>query len=272
MLPSTTTISSSEFDSSTDDAVFLYRTATFIERDDTLQKYSKKEPKNLHTSLVETYGLNPYYPPNPQYAAAAYAPNGAVYYSQPQHMHEAPRKRAYEYEVSQFVEDVKRHKFGGGGYTPEVASRFASIHSLVGHVPMEHSGYAMHHQPSIISAAPMHGGIHTTYQLPHPGPIAYSRKADLVEADQFLHQLSTSLYENPAVAAAAGVAHPGAHYTHTGLSYNRTPSIPSPHSPHSISSHHSSISAPQHSPGHVYSPHHDSECSSLIELLHTIDD
>lgn len=212
-------------------------------------------PQSYSQGYVPHLGLNGYYPPT----TAAYPPPGGVYYgAQPHHapQHDAmhghvdTRKRAYDNEVTQFVEDVKRHKLGAGGYTPEVATRFAAIHSLASTVPMDH-GHALdfhgHHGHGGAATA-IHGGFH----LPLPAGPFMTKKQDLIEADHFLNQLSASLMESPAAAASAGISHPGVHHMPT---YRPSP-IPA--SPHSISGGSSAMTAQQHSPGHPYTPGHHS--------------
>ncbi|KAF3910300.1 hypothetical protein ABW21_db0206662 [Orbilia brochopaga] len=247
----------------------------------------------VQTSLpaaAPAYGLNGYYPQqaphhhhhHTTYSAAGFYP-GANTTAAATHPHDAlqalPRKRAaaaFDAEMSQFVDDVKRQKYGPG-YTPEVAHRLASLHSLASSVAIESAAAAAavsqhhldYHQTPLaaistaVSAggAGGHHGSHFHYQLPTPGPMVHTmhKKADLLEADNFLTQLSSSLYEtNPAAAAASGLSHPGVHYTTTGVAhYNRPPSLPppSPHTTTSVSSSgHPTPSVHQNSPTPVLTP------------------
>ncbi|KAF3929002.1 hypothetical protein ABW19_dt0208597 [Dactylella cylindrospora] len=204
--------------------------------------YATVPQQYVQTSVAPTYGLNGYYPQPATYAAPStgFYPGGG-------HTHDPlqglPRKRAaFDAEMSQFVDDVKRQKYGAG-YTPEVAHRLASLHSLASSVAIESAAAsAAHHleyHPAPIATVSTGHGPHFHYQLPTPGPMVHTmhKKADLLEADNFLTQLSSSLYESPAAAAASGIAQPGVHYTTTGVPpYNRTPSLPPP-SPHTSSGH-----------------------------------
>ncbi|KAJ6259440.1 hypothetical protein Dda_5077 [Drechslerella dactyloides] len=248
----------------------------------------------VQTSLpaaAPAYGLNGYYPQqtphhhhhHTAYSAAGFYP-GANTTATATHPHDAlhglPRKRAaaaFDAEMSQFVDDVKRQKYGPG-YTPEVAHRLANLHSLASSVAIESAAAAAavsqphldyHQTPlaaisAVSASAAGAGGHHSShfhYQLPTPGPMVHTmhKKADLLEADNFLTQLSSSLYEtNPAAAAASGLSQPGVHYTATGVThYNRTPSLPPP-SPHTTasgsSSGHPTPSVHQNSPTPVLTP------------------
>ncbi|EGX49817.1 hypothetical protein AOL_s00076g701 [Orbilia oligospora ATCC 24927] len=221
--------------------------------------YAAVPQQYVQTSVAPAYGLNGYYPQPTAYAA----PASAGFYGGGGHTHDPlqglPRKRAaFDAEMSQFVDDVKRQKYGPG-YTPEVAHRLASLHSLASSVAIESAAASAHHHldyhPAPLATVSATHGPHFHYQLPTPGPMVHTmhKKADLLEADNFLTQLSSSLYESPAAAAASGISQPGVHYTTTGVSpYNRTPSLPPP-SPHT-SSGHPTPSVHQNSPTPVLTP------------------
>ncbi|KAF3928865.1 hypothetical protein ABW20_dc0105748 [Dactylellina cionopaga] len=205
--------------------------------------YAAVPQQYVQTPVAPAYGLNGYYPQQNTYAA----PTNAGFYSSGGHTHDPlqglPRKRAaFDAEMSQFVDDVKRQKYGPG-YTPEVAHRLASLHTLANSVAIESAAASAHHHldyhPAPLATVSTSHGPHFHYQLPTPGPMVHAmhKKSDLLEADNFLTQLSSSLYESPASAAASGISQPGVHYTTTGVSpYNRTPSLPPP-SPHTSSGH-----------------------------------
>ncbi|KAF3904345.1 hypothetical protein AA313_de0205457 [Arthrobotrys entomopaga] len=204
--------------------------------------YAAVPQQYVQTSVAPTYGLNGYYPQPTAYAT----PAAAGFYPSGGHTHDPmqglPRKRAaFDAEMSQFVDDVKRQKYGPS-YTPEVAHRLASLHSLASSVAIESATTPAHHldyHSAPIAAVSAGHAPHFHYQLPTPGPMVHTmhKKADLLEADNFLTQLSSSLYESPAAAAASGISQPGVHYTTTGVPpYNRTPSLPPP-SPHTSSGH-----------------------------------
>ena len=82
-----------------------------------------------------------------------------------------------------------------------------------------------------------HPPMHHPYSLPLPN---LRTKSDLLNIDQFLEQLQSTVYENPNHAAAAGIAHPG-HYIHTGAGYRSSNSPPGLSSSHSQSSHTTAI-------------------------------
>ncbi|EPS42864.1 hypothetical protein H072_3224 [Dactylellina haptotyla CBS 200.50] len=246
-----------------DDSVLLRspEPSTGGRRDRPLQQpphYAAVPQQYVQTSVAPAYGLNGYYPQPTAYAT----PASAGFYPSGGHTHDAlhglPRKRAaFDAEMSQFVDDVKRQKYGPS-YTPEVAHRLASLHSLASSVAIESAATSAHpldYHPAPLAAVSTGHGPHFHYQLPTPGPMVHTmhKKADLLEADHFLTQLSSSLYESPAAAAASGISQPGVHYTATGVShYNRTPSLPPP-SPHT-SSGHPTPSVHQNSPTPVLTP------------------
>lgn len=187
---------------------------------------------------------------------SSYAPSGVYYGNSDPMSSQASRKRAYENEVAQFVDDVKRQKLGASAYTHEIASRFAHIQSLMPAVSLDHHSQAqLDYNSNVMSSSGLHS-IGNTYQLPYPSNSGYAKKADVLGADQYLHQLSSSMYENPSAAAASGVAQPGSHYIPTTVSY-RSPSIASPHSPYSTSSQHTPGPVTHSSPSNAYSPGHD---------------
>jgi hypothetical protein len=86
-------------------------------------------------------------------------------------------------------------------------------------------------------AQAQHPPMHHPYSLPLPN---LRTKSDLLNIDQFLEQLQSTVYENPNHAAAAGVAHPS-HYVHTGAGYRSSNSPPGLSSSHSQSSHATAI-------------------------------
>ncbi|KAF2817616.1 uncharacterized protein BDZ99DRAFT_431836 [Mytilinidion resinicola] len=185
-------------------------------------------------------------PPQGFYSAApqstAYGP---VYYAvnQPQSMNNDSyeiRKRAAYDALNEFFGDAKRRLIdpttyydvgqrlmglqgvqlpvvaggGGGGYQGGM-SDYGQGGPMVAHAPAPPSG----HQ----------------YSLPLPN---LRTKNDILNIDQFLEQLQSTVYENSNHAAAAGVVQPGAHYMHPGINYRSSNSPPGmPAGSHPQSSH-----------------------------------
>jgi hypothetical protein len=94
-------------------------------------------------------------------------------------------------------------------------------------------GMSEYGQGGTMVAQASHPPMHP-YSLPLPN---LRTKSDLLNIDQFLEQLQSTVYENPNHAAAAGVQQAGAHYVHTGAGYRSSHSPPGLSSSHSQSSH-----------------------------------
>jgi hypothetical protein len=85
-----------------------------------------------------------------------------------------------------------------------------------------------------------HPPMHHPYSLPLPN---LRTKSDLLNIDQFLEQLQSTVYENPNHAAAAGVQQAGAHYVHTGATYRSSNSPPGHPATHPQSSHANAVAS-----------------------------
>ena len=89
----------------------------------------------------------------------------------------------------------------------------------------------MHAGPAMV-AVDHHGGHHSgggpmpqhQYALP-PMPNLRT-KNDLMNIDQFLEQMQSTVYESANAAAASGVQQAGAHYTHAGVNFRQSHSPP----------------------------------------------
>jgi hypothetical protein len=160
---------------------------------------------------------------------------GPVYYavSQPQSTNAEYelRKRAAFDALNEFFGDAKQRRIDPTTYY-DVGHRLMALNSV--QLPML-SGYSGGGGQDAYSG----GGPHVSsapqilqqqqYQLPLPN---LRTKSDLLNIDQFLEQLQSTVYENSSQAAAAGVAQPGAHYVHSGVNYrssNSPPQMPSSH-------------------------------------------
>lgn len=142
------------------------------------------------------YGLTGYYPPP---NAAPYAP---VYYA-PQPTHQGQdlnqqastesKKRALE-GADQFFDEVKRHKIQPV-YDNAMAQRLSQLQQYMP-VPQENLEYQAHGNTPVTSASQAH-----PFTLP-----SLRTKQEIVEANNFLTELSHNLYDSSAPAAATTVA------------------------------------------------------------------
>lgn len=169
-------------------------------------------------------GHNGYYAPQ---QPSSYG--GPVYYSVSHGSdmgHQAAydqRKRGYE-ALNDFFGDVKRRQIDPSAYS-QVGPRLIALHG----VPVQ-GGTLLDYMPAPsmmalgghghASGPPMH---QPHYALPIPN---LRTKSDLLNIDNFLDQMQSTVYDNPNAAAAAGVHQPGNHYTHQSLNFRQSHSPP----------------------------------------------
>ncbi|EKG17013.1 Zinc finger C2H2-type protein [Macrophomina phaseolina MS6] len=156
------------------------------------------------------------------------------------------RKKATFDALNEFFGSVKRREIDPTTYY-DVGQR---LMGLQGQLPLlaGYGGSEYHSGPAVVSPtghgpAPSH-----QYSLPMPSLPNLRTKSDLLDVDQVLEQLQSTIYENPKQAAAAGVAQPGAHYLHSGFNYRSSNSPPGTHAHQPQSSHATTLaplSAPQ---------------------------
>ncbi|KAL6233695.1 hypothetical protein BDW75DRAFT_251850 [Aspergillus navahoensis] len=180
----------------------------------------------------------------PQYYQAHHAPQpsnpsyGNVYYAlntgpEPHQASYESKKRGYD-ALNEFFGDLKRRQFDPNSYAA-VGQRLLSLQNLS--LPVLTAAPLPEYQPMpapvAVAGGPYASGPHhaPAYHLP---PMSNVRtKSDLINIDQFLQQMQDTIYENDDNVAAAGVAQPGAHYIHNGISYRTTHSPPTQlHSAH----------------------------------------
>lgn len=196
------------------------------------------------------------------------------------------RKRAAYDALNEFFGDAKRRSIDPSTYY-DVGQRLMGLQGV--QLPVLNNGYSSGgmseygHGGTMVAQAshpPMH-----PYSLPLPN---LRTKSDLLNIDQFLEQLQSTVYENPNHAAAAGVHQPGAHYVHTGAGYRSSHSPPGLSSSHSQSSHATAVGSStadtpaltpassvmsygsQHSPGHVNSTISPTSRSSIGSMYPTL--
>ncbi|CZR54379.1 probable pH-response transcription factor pacC/RIM101 [Phialocephala subalpina] len=185
----------------------------------------------MHPGSAPSYGAhhsthNGYYAPQPQ--PSSYAP---VYYPVShggdlgQHAAYDGRKRGYD-ALNEFFGDAKRRSIDPNSYA-QVGQRLMALQGL----PIHGGGISEYIPagPSLVSVDG-HGGHHHSAHMPQhqyalPLP-AVRTKADLMNIDQFLEQMQSTVYENSNAAAAAGIQQPGAHYTHAGVNFRQSHSPP----------------------------------------------
>ncbi|KAL1632347.1 hypothetical protein SLS56_003762 [Neofusicoccum ribis] len=175
---------------------------------------------------------------------------GPVYYAvnQQQHLQNdyEVRKKATFDALNEFFGSVKRREIDPNTYY-DVGQR---LMGLQGQLPLlaGYGGSEYHAQPAMVSPTG-HGPTPShQYSLPMPSMPNLRTKSDLLDVDQVLEQLQSTIYENPKQAAAAGVAQPGAHYLHSGFNYRSSNSPPGSHAQQPQSSHATTLaplSAPQ---------------------------
>ncbi|EPQ64959.1 Bgt-1512 [Blumeria graminis f. sp. tritici] len=192
---------------------------------------------------------------NSFYAQQQQAPYGPVYYpnshgsDNTHHNSYDNRKRGYE-TLNEFFGDAKRRQIDPTSYT-QVGQRLMALHGL----PINQGGMSDYMPTSspLVSVVNQNGGNQGNipqhqYALPLPN---LRTKNDLMNIDQFLEQMQSTVYESSNAAAAAGVHQPGAHYTHAGVNFRQSQSPP-----------HTNINHLGQMNGNVSSPHSTSMMSS----------
>lgn len=169
---------------------------------------------------------------------------GPVYYAvnQQQQLNDSYeiRKRAAYDALNEFFGDAKRRAIDPSTYY-DVGQRLMGLQGIPLPVIGGYQGAGMSdygHGGTMVAQAshpPMH-----PYSLPLPN---LRTKSDLLNIDQFLEQLQSTVYENPNHAAAAGVQQPGAHYVHTGAAFRSSHSPPGLATSHAQSSHATAVAS-----------------------------
>ncbi|PGH11317.1 pH-response transcription factor pacC [Helicocarpus griseus UAMH5409] len=164
------------------------------------------------------------HPSNPSYGNVYYAVGSDASH---QASYES-KKRGYD-ALNEFFGDLKRRQFDPNSYAA-VGQRLLNLHGLP--LPLVNGGAVPEYQPvpAMVNVGGHGGGYQPgpvpaqSYHLPPMGNLR--TKADLMNIDQFLEQMQSTVYESDDHVAAAGVAQPGAHYIHGGMSYRPTGSPP----------------------------------------------
>ncbi|KAI9759934.1 MAG: hypothetical protein M4579_001967 [Chaenotheca gracillima] len=174
---------------------------------------------------------------NPGYYASGQQSYGPVYYAV-NHAgdvgHTASydsKKRGYE-ALNDFFGDAKRRQIDPSSYG-DVGQRLLALQGIDLPVQMAIPGY----QPAtaMVDVGGSHGSMgqgqgQGHYVLP-PMPNLRT-KNDLMNIDQFLEQMQSTVYESSNQIAAAGVAQPDAHYIQSNGQVRHSHSPPRPHHAH----------------------------------------
>lgn len=137
------------------------------------------------------------------------------------------RKRAAVDALNEFFGDIKRRSIDPNAYY-DVGHRLMALQGYQYPILAGYHGAGLQDYQNGGAAAAAAYGMHAPmpqpqYSLPLPN---LRTKNDLVNVDQFLEQLQSTVYENPNHAAAAGVAQAGSHYMHSALNYRASNSPP----------------------------------------------
>lgn len=156
------------------------------------------------------------------------------------------RKRAAYDALNEFFGDAKRRIIDPATYY-DVGARLAGLQGI--QLPVVAGGYGGvpdYHGGAGTVVSPAHAAPPHQYSLPLPN---LRTKSDLVNIDQFLDQLQTTVYENSNHAAAAGVAQAGTHILHSGIGFRSSNSPPGVHGQaHQPSASHATAATPLSAP------------------------
>ncbi|RDL40735.1 uncharacterized protein BP5553_00714 [Venustampulla echinocandica] len=207
----------------------------------------------MHPGPPANYG-NPHHAPhNGYYAPPQPSSYGPVYYpvnhpggGMNHHAAYDDRKRGYD-ALNDFFGDAKRRQIDPTSYD-QVGQRLMALQG----VPIPGGGMSeyMPAGPAMVAVGGHgghggHGGPVSQHQYALPPMPNLRTKNDLMNIDQFLEQMQSTVYESSNAAAAAGVQQPGAHYTHQAINFRQSHSPPHQASSHAI---------PHASSAHVTAP------------------
>ncbi|KFY48247.1 hypothetical protein V496_10299, partial [Pseudogymnoascus sp. VKM F-4515 (FW-2607)] len=174
-------------------------------------------------------GHNGYYQPQqPQGYGPVYYPVNQHAADMGHHANYDPRKRGFD-ALNDFFGDAKRRNIDPTSY-PQVGQRLMHLHglpiqggALIDYMPSQPlmavggHGHGPGPGPGVASMPQPH------YSLPMPN---LKTKSDLLNIDNFLDQMQSTVYESSSAAAAAGIHQPGAHYTHQAMGFRQSQSPP----------------------------------------------
>lgn len=186
----------------------------------------------MHPGSAPQYGA-PHHTQNGYYAPQQPSSYGPVYYPVShggdlgQHAAYDNRKRGFE-ALNDFFGDAKRRQIDPSSYA-QVGQRLMQLQGI----PIHGGGLSDYVSagPTMISVEGHggqggHGGPMPQHQYALPPMPNLRTKNDLMNIDQFLEQMQSTVYESSNAAAAAGVQQPGAHYTHQAVNFRQSHSPP----------------------------------------------
>lgn len=154
------------------------------------------------------------------------------------------RKRTYDV-LNEFFGDAKRRQMDPNSYA-QVGQRLMPLHNVL---PIHSGSLGAEYLPSpavmTVDGPAGHGPYQQHYSLP-PMPNVRT-KNDLIQIDQMLEQMQSTVYESSNTAAAAGVHQPGSHYVPLGFRHSQSP-------PHSGAHQSNAMNNSGYSAAHVASP------------------
>ncbi|KAF4624243.1 hypothetical protein G7Y89_g13929 [Cudoniella acicularis] len=185
----------------------------------------------MHPGNQTNYGNPHHNGHNGYYAPQQTTSYGPVYYPVQSHgtdigQHAAydSRKRGYD-ALNDFFGDAKRRQIDPTSYD-QVGQRLMALQGI----PIHGGGISQYMPagPSMVSVDGHggHGGPISQHQYALPPMPNLRTKNDLMNIDQFLEQMQSTVYESSNAAAAAGVQQPGAHYTHQAINFRQSHSPP----------------------------------------------
>lgn len=189
-------------------------------------------------------GHNGYYQPQPPqgYGNLGYYPVNQHAGDMRQHAAYDQQKRGFDAVLNDFFGDAKRRQIDPASYT-QVGQRLMQLHG----VPIQDGSLQVQYMPTQpMVAVGGHGPSGSSMPQPHyslPMPENLRTKNDLLSIDNFLDQMSNTVYDNASAAAAAGMHQPGTHYTHHSMNFRQS------HSPPQTSNQNIAMSMAHHPPG-----------------------
>ncbi|EMR68363.1 putative ph-response transcription factor pacc rim101 protein [Eutypa lata UCREL1] len=154
------------------------------------------------------------------------------------------RKRTYD-ALNDFFGEAKRRQLDPASYA-QVGQRLMPLH---GALPIHSGSLPAEYLPApAVVAVDGHGG-HGPYQQHYALPPMPNvrTKNDLIQIDQILEQMQSTVYENSNTAAAAGVHQPGSHYLPLSFRHSQSP-------PHTAAPGQSGLPTGAYSAAHMASP------------------
>ncbi|KAI9846074.1 MAG: hypothetical protein M1837_004330 [Sclerophora amabilis] len=131
------------------------------------------------------------------------------------------KKRGYE-ALNDFFGEAKRRQIDPNSYS-DVGQRLLALQGI--DLPVQFAVPSYQAAPAMVDTGGSHGTMSQSQYVLPPMPNLRT-KNDLMNIDQFLEQMQTTVYESSNQIAAAGVAQPDAHYIHGDMQVRHSHSPP----------------------------------------------